>query len=93
MRLIHTCPSERLFSLAGHNSNNNHSNLLPENVNKLVFLAKNMYKLLIELFFACFLVFFFHNCVLSTLDFLNTHFVLLCGYVYVLGFLKIQTWQ
>ena len=35
-------PSERLFSLAGHISNSNHGRLLPENVNKLVFLAMNM---------------------------------------------------
>ena len=35
-------PSERLFSLAGHILNSNRGRLLPENVNKLVFLAKNM---------------------------------------------------
>ena len=35
-------PSERLFSLAGHISNSSRGRLLPENVNKLVFLAKNM---------------------------------------------------
>ena len=35
-------PSERVFSTAGHICNDSRSRLLPENVNKLIFLAKNM---------------------------------------------------
>ena len=35
-------PSERVFSTAGHVCNDSRSRLLPENVNKLIFLAKNM---------------------------------------------------
>ena len=35
-------PSERKFSLSGHIASDSRNRLLPENVNKLVFLAKNM---------------------------------------------------
>ena len=35
-------PSERVFSSAGHINNNLRNRLLPENVNKLVFLSKNL---------------------------------------------------
>ena len=35
-------PSERMFSLSCHICNNSRNCLLPENVNKLVFLARNM---------------------------------------------------
>ena len=35
-------PSERVFSTAEHICNDSRSRLLPENVNKLIFLAKNM---------------------------------------------------
>ncbi len=35
-------PSERMFSLSGHICSNSRNRLLPENVNKLVFLARNM---------------------------------------------------
>ena len=40
-------PSERVFSTAGHVCNDSKSRLLPENVNILIFLAKNMNKLCI----------------------------------------------
>ena len=35
-------PSERMFSLSGHICNDSRNRLLPENVSKLVFLARNM---------------------------------------------------
>ena len=35
-------PSERIFSKAGHVANNLRNRLTPENVNKLVFLSKNL---------------------------------------------------
>ena len=35
-------PSERMFSLSGHICNNSRNRLLPEIVNKLVFLARDM---------------------------------------------------
>ena len=73
--MLSTLVLQRDCSLVGHISNNNRSRLLPENVTS--------FWLTITHEILCLLQLIFQNCVLSTLNFLNTHFVLLCDYVHV----------